>query len=205
MRPTTLASALLVFAIGGLALLTAPTTGAQNNKIMGQIDFDAATKPAKNAGVWIDGQYLGYVSELKGDKTVLLLPGDHEVIARQTGYRDFKQTVTLEPGKTAILRIELNKDPKAQYSAVNAEVKIHVEPDRAAVFVDGNFAGYVHQFGGVGRSMLVSPGKHNIKIALPGFQDFTTELSLLPRQKYTIETKLVPGSIAQADPAVKRN
>lgn len=204
MRLRYLATPLLVFAIGLLLPLSIATC-AQDNKIMGQIDFDAASKPAKNAGVWIDGQYLGYVNELKGDKKVLLLPGDHEVIARQTGYEDFKEKVTLEPGKTSVLKIELIKDPKAQYSAVNAEVKIHVEPDRAAVFVDGNFAGYVHQFGGVGRSMLLSPGKHSIKIALPGFRDFTTEVNLLPKQKYTIETKLSPGSIDQADPAVKQN
>ena len=203
MRLRYFATGLLVLAPGLLS--TSVTTFAQDNKIMGQVDFDAASKPAKNAGVWIDGQYLGYVSELKGDKKVLLLPGDHEVIARQTGYEDFKEKITLEPGKTSILKIELVRDPKAQYSAVNAEVKIHVEPDRAAVFVDGNFAGYVHQFGGVGRSMLVSPGKHTIKIALPGFRDFATEINLLPKQKYTIETKLSPGSIDQADPAVKQN
>lgn len=204
MRLRYFATALLLFAIDFL-LWPSIATCAQGNKIMGQVDFDATSKPAKNAGVWIDGQYLGYVSELKGDKKVLLLPGEHEVIARQTGYEDFKEKVTLEPGKTSVLKIELVRDPKAQYSAVNAEVKIQVEPNRAAVFVDGNFAGYVHQFGGVGRSMLLSPGKHSIKIALPGFRDFTTEVNLLPKQKYTIETKLSPGSIDQADPAVKKN
>jgi hypothetical protein len=51
--------------------------------------------------------------------------------------------------------------------------------------------------------MLVSPGKHQIKIALPGYRDFTTEVNLLPKQKFTIETKLLTGSINQADPAVK--
>ena len=172
---------------------------------MGQIDFEATTKPDKNAGVWIDGQYVGYLSELKGDKKVLLLPGEHDLVVRQTGYQDFTEKVTLEPGKTSVIKVQLSKDPKAQYSTVNSEIKIRVEPDRAAVFVDGNFAGYVHQFGGMGRAMLVSPGKHEIKIALPGFRDFTTQVNLLPKQKYTIETKLVPGSITQADPAVKQN
>ena len=204
MRSQTFVRALLASVIATVLLL-APTVHAQDNKIMGQIDFEATTKPDKNAGVWIDGQYLGFVNELKGDKKVLLLPGEHDLVARQTGYQDFEQKITLEPGKTSVVKVQLSRDPKAQYSTVNAEVKIHVEPDRAAVFVDGNFAGYVHQFGGVGRAMLVSPGKHEIKIALPGFRDFTTQLNLLPKQKYTIETKLAPGSITQADPAVKQN
>ncbi len=189
----------------GSVLLPTPVARPQDNKIMGQIEFDATNKPEKNAGVWIDGQYLGFVNELKGDKKVLLLPGEHDLVVRQTGYQDLEEKLTLEPGKITVVKVLLSRDPKAQYSAVNAEVKIHVEPDRAAVFVDGNFAGYVHQFGGVGRAMLVSPGKHEIKIALPGFRDFTTELNLLPKQKYTIQTKLLPGSITQADPAVKQN
>ena len=43
--------------------------------------------------------------------------------------------------------------------------------------------------------MLVSPGKHRVKIALPGYQAFETEVNLLPHQKITIKTNLVPGSI----------
>ena len=43
---------------------------------MGQVEFEGKTKPEKTAGVWVDGQYVGYVNELKGDKKVLLLPGN---------------------------------------------------------------------------------------------------------------------------------
>lgn len=195
----------LFILLSGVCTFSVPALHAQDNKIMGQIDFYATSKPAKTAGIWVDGQYLGYVNELKGDKKVVLLPGDHIVIARQSGYVDFQQKVTLEPGKVSVVNIQLSRDPKAEYSKVTAEIKIAVEPDRAAVFVDGSFAGYVHQFGGVGRSMLVSPGKHEIKIALPGYRDFTTEVNLLPKQKFTIETKLVPGSIDQAGSSVKKN
>ncbi len=172
---------------------------------MGQVDFAANTKDEKNAGVWIDGQYVGHVSELKGDKKVVILPGEHTISARQSGYQDIEQKVTVEPGKALLFTVRLAKDSKVQYSKVTSEIKIHVEPDRAAVFLDGSFVGYVHEFGGVGRAMLVNPGKHEIKIALPGFRDFTTQVNLLPKQKYTIETKLVPGSITQADPSVKQN
>jgi len=159
----------------------------------------------KSAGVWIDGQYVGHVSELKGDKKILLLPGAHDVDVRQSGYADFEQKVTVEPGKVLALMIQLTKDPRVQYSQVTSEIKLHVEPDRAAVFLDGSFVGYVHEFGGVGRSMLVSPGKHEIKIALPGYRDFTSEVNLLPKQKFTVKTKLLTGSINQADPAVKKD
>lgn len=202
MRYKRFAASVLVF--GCIIFAPQRKAAAQDNKIMGQIDFAAASKSEKNAGVWVDGQYLGYVKELKGDKKVVLLPGEHDVIARQTGYKEFEQKITLEPGKTSLVTIQLAKDPSAHFSNVTSEIKLDVEPDRAAVFVDGNFAGYVHQFGGVGRAMLVSPGKHEIKIALPGYRDFTTEVNLLPKQKFTVETKLVQGSITQADPSVNK-
>jgi len=187
------------------AAMAPPRTLADDNKIMGEVNFVPSTKVEKSAGVWIDGQYVGHVSELKGDKKILLLPGQHDVNVRQSGYTDFDQKVTVEPGKTLEVMVQLARDPRVQYSKVTSEIKLHVEPDRAAVFLDGSFVGYVHEFGGVGRAMLVTPGKHEIKIALPGYRDFTSEVNLLPKQKFTIETKLLTGSISQAGPAVKKD
>ena len=175
-----------------------------DNKVMGQVIFVPATKAEKSAGVWVDAQYVGFIGELKGDKKILLLPGDHEIIVRQSGYVDWSQKVTAQPGQPITLTVKLDKDPRVQYSDVTSEVKLKVEPDRAAVFLDGAFVGYVHEFGGLGRAMLIAPGKHEIKIALVGYKDFTTEVNLQPNQKFTVETKLVPGSVDQADPAVKQ-
>ena len=197
--------AAVLAALLSCAALTAPRARADDNKIMGEVNFVPSTKVEKSAGVWIDGQYVGHVSELKGDKKILLLPGQHDLNVRQSGYSDFDQKVTVEPGKTLEVMVQLARDPRVQYSKVTSEIKLHVEPDRAAVFLDGSFVGYVHEFGGVGRSMLVSPGKHEIKIALPGYRDFTSEVNLLPKQKFTIETKLLTGSINQAGPAVKKD
>ncbi|MGB8522000.1 MAG: hypothetical protein WCD43_03450 [Candidatus Acidiferrales bacterium] len=175
------------------------------NSIQGELQFVGSTKAEKTAGVWIDGQYVGYVSELKDEKKVMLLPGQHEISFRQTGYLDSTQTFVVEPGKKLIIPVKLDKDPKAQFSAVTSEVKLKVTPERAAVFVDGNFAGYAQQFSGMGRGMLVSPGPHHIKIALAGFQEFDTDVNLLPKQKVTIKTDLLAGSITQAPPAIKQN
>lgn len=182
----------------------AAIAGAQNS-VQGEIQFVGSTKAEKTAGVWIDGQYVGYVSELKEQKKVMLLPGTHEISFRQTGYLDMTQPYIVEPGKKLIITVKLDKDPKAQFSMVTSEVKLKVTPERAAVFVDGNFAGYAQQFNGMGRGMLVSPGPHHIKIALAGFQQFDTDVNLLPKQKVTIKTDLVAGSITQAPPAIKQN
>jgi hypothetical protein len=196
--------AIFIFSSLVLSLLLCVPSHA-DNKVMGQVVLVPASKVEKSAGVWVDGQYVGHIGELKGDKKVLLLPGDHDITVKQSGYTDWSQKVTAQPGQPITLTVKLEKDPRVQYSKVTSEVKLKVEPDRAAVFLDGAFVGYVHEFGGVGRAMLVAPGKHEIKIALVGYKDFTTEVNLQPDQKFTVETKLVLGSVDQADPAVKKD
>jgi hypothetical protein len=166
--------------------------------VMGALKFDGSTKIEKSSGVWIDGKYVGYVSELKGHNKVMLLPGPHSILVRQAGYSDFKQDVTIQPGVSVVLIIKMQKDPSVQYSKTPAEIKVNVMPEEAGVFLDGQFVGYVHQFGGVRRAMLVNPGKHSIKVVLPGYEDFETQVDLLPRQKFTLSTKLVPGTSSAA-------
>ena len=153
------------------------------NQVLGEIQLVGKTKADKTSEVWVDGQYLGYVNELKDDKKILLLPGEHEIIVRQSGYTDFSQKLTVEPRKKTVLKVVMVKDPRAQFPKVSSQIKLQVTPERAAVFVDDAFAGSVSEFMGVGRGMLVSPGKHRIKIAPPGYQVFDTEVSLLPHQK----------------------
>lgn len=194
---------MVIFLTAG-ALPCAASAARADNKVLGRVDFVASGKAAKSAGVWIDGQYVGYVHELKGDKKILLMPGKHVVTVRQTGYKEWSDQLIIQPGQQLNLPIQLEKNPKALYPSVTSQVKLDVQPDRAAVFVDSQFVGYAHQFGGWGRAMLLAPGKHQIKIALVGYQDFTTEINLRAHQKFTLKTDLIPGSVEQADSSVKR-
>ncbi|MGH9683402.1 MAG: PEGA domain-containing protein [Candidatus Acidiferrales bacterium] len=186
------------------SILLPAVTYAQN-QVMGQVQITGKTKIDKTSGVWVDGQYVGYVKELKGNKKILLLPGEHEISVRQAGYTNFTQKVVVEPGKTVAVDVSMQKDPGWHFPAVTSEIKLKVTPDRAAVFLDGGYVGTVKEFGGMGRAMLVSPGKHRIKIALPGYQQFETDIQLLPNQKMTVKTDLVAGSITQAGPSIKKD
>jgi hypothetical protein len=179
---------------------------AQNtNHVMGQIKFEGKSKIDKSSGVWIDGQYLGYVDELKDDKKVLLVPGKHEISIRQSGYKDLTQDINVEPGGTTNMTVRMVKDPNAVYPSVTGEVKLEVTPDRAAVFVDDKFAGYVHEFGGVKRAMLIAPGKHHIKIELPGYRSFENDITVEAKQKVTVKTDLAKASITAEGSDLKKD
>jgi PEGA domain len=184
-------------------LLAAPRSEAQDSKVMGEVKFKGKTGVEKDAGVWIDGTYVGYVKELKGDKKVLLLPGKHEVTARQSGYGDFVREVVVEPGQVQTVRVAMRLIPGARPAAITAELKLTVEPGRAAVFLDDNYVGHASELGGSRHSLLISPGKHRIKVALPGYRTFETEVGLLAGQKSEVKTELVKGSIEQASAEIK--
>ena len=184
------------------ALLLAPVLYA-GNQVMGELEFEGKSKVEKTSGVWIDGQYVGYLKELKGSKKVLLLPGEHTISVRQNGYEDFTQRVVLRPGEKQVIQVAMQKAPTGAYPSSWASVKIIVNPSRAAVFMDGRFIGHVGEFEGVGRALLVAPGPHQIKIALPGYKTFETQISPLARQKVELKTDLFKDDVPVDDPSLK--
>jgi hypothetical protein len=179
-------------------------SSAQSSKVMGEVRFEGDTQLDRDSGVWIDGEYIGYVKELKGDKKVLLLPGKHQVAVRQAGYTDFTQEVVVEPGQMQTIQVKMQSLPGAKTPDVTSELKVTVQPKRAAVFLDGNYVGHASELGGKFHSLLVSPGKHKIKIELPGYRTFETEVDVLAGQKSEVKTELVKGSIEQAGDDIKK-
>ena len=175
------------------------------NAIMGQLEFQGASKVEKTSGVWIDGQYVGYLGELKGSKKILLLPGDHDLAVRQAGYLDFTQKLIVEPKEVLTVSVKMQKAPNETYPKVTAQLKMDIQPDRAAVFVDDRFLGHAGELGGAFHSMLLSPGTHRIKVELPGYQSFETDVTLVAGQKSEVKTTLAKGSIHQADALIDQS
>jgi hypothetical protein len=196
LRHRVLAAILAVIAVVGMA--------RAEDKVQSELKFVAHTKADKTAGVWIDGQYVGFVKELNGDKKITLLPGKHEVIVRQAWYQEYVNQLVLEPGQTTVVNVALIKEAKPNTREATGELKISATPTRAAVFVDNQFAGNVNEFDGGGRAMLLTPGRHNIRVALPGYLPFETVIDLRPHQKLKIQTELVKGSITEAGSLVNQ-
>lgn len=173
--------------------------------VLAELRFNPHGSAEKNAGVWVDGQYVGYVRELNGDKKMVLLPGKHQIVVRQAWYSDYVEQAVLEPGEIHLVRLSLVKDARTPARSATGELKISVTPVRAAVFVDGQFAGHADEFDGVGKAMLLTPGQHHVRIALPGYLPFETAVDLRPRQKLKIKTELVKGSITDAGSLVSQD
>jgi len=174
-----------------------------DNTVMGSLEFKGKSKVEKTSGVWVDGEYVGYLKELKGSKQILLLPGQHDVLVRQDGYEDFRQSVTIQPGEKQLISVVMQRAAAQPMPTVTSEIKIDVMPKRAAVFVDGQFAGHVGEFEGAGRAMLIAPGAHHIRIALPGYNTFETDVTTVANQKVQVKTELAKSSEPLPDPLLK--
>jgi hypothetical protein len=198
----------LQFAASLLALFSlAPGTAevsAQSSEVMGEVRFAGNTQLDRDSGVWIDGNYVGYVKELKGKKKVLLLPGKHQIVVRQAGYSEFTRELVVEPGQVQDVQVGMQMLPGAKTPDVTSELKLTIHPKRAAVFLDGNYVGHASELGGKFHSLEVSPGKHRIKVELPGYRTFETDVDVLVGQKSEMKTELVKGSIEQAGTEIKK-
>ena len=79
--------------------LLIPSILLAQNQVLGEVEIHGKTNVDKTSGVWVDGQYVGYVNELKGDKKLLLLPGEHQMAVRQAGYIEQVKKIAVEPGR----------------------------------------------------------------------------------------------------------
>ncbi len=202
--PQMLRSQLAKFLVASLCFLVAVgQASSQSNKVMGEVRFEGATKLERDSGVWIDGGYVGFLKELKGNKKVLLLPGEHQISVRQSGYDDFAQKIVVEPGQVQTVQVVMHLSPGAHAPDVTTKLKITVQPGRAAVFLDGNYIGHASELGGAVHSLSISPGKHRIKVELPVTGLLKPKSTCWWGQKSEVKTELVKGSIEQASPDIK--
>jgi len=188
----------------GLILWLSAADSFADNRVMGEVQFEGAGDVERDSGVWIDGQYVGYLKELKGDKKVMLLPGEHEISVRQAGLEDFVRNIVVEPGQKLLVRVAMQKSAGWQIPSAVATLKLTVQPSRAAVFLDDKYIGHVGEFGGKFHSVQIAAGKHRVKVELPGYRTFETEVNLLAGQKSEVKTDLVKGSIEQNDAMIKQ-
>lgn len=182
-----------------LAFCAASTTAVQAaNPRLAEVEIDAASRAERNAGVWVDGQYIGYVRQLHGKSRLTLLPGRHELVFKLVGYEAVKSEVLLEPGERYEYRLSMPARDALEFPAKDetASIVLDVDPKDAAVFVNDRYAGHVDRFDG-GRGMRLRAGSYRLKITLPGYRPFETEMTLEPSQRYEIETELMKGTIAE--------
>jgi hypothetical protein len=140
----------------------------------------------KGARLSVDGKDMGLV----GSSVVELAPGEHTVVVRRAGYREFSQPVSLAEGHVAELFVGL--EPVVGFVAVRADVP------GAAVFVNGEEKGMAPLEG-----LMLPPGSHDIEVRLEGFLPETSRLLVRVGKEHTVNVNLRPVQEATATPVAQ--
>jgi hypothetical protein len=174
--------------------------------LQGEIELQPASRLERDAGVWVDGQYVGFVKDLEGRDRLALVPGAHELLFKLIGNEDVAATIVVEPGTRKKYRVTMRERSDVTYpdEKSTAQLRLAVKPSEAAIFVNDSYVGHVDRFGGRA-GMRLAPGSYRFTIALPGYQPFNTELTVRAGQTYEIKTELPKGELGdQADALLAR-
>jgi hypothetical protein len=172
---------------------------AQNTGKTGEVRFTTDNQYERDAGVWIDGKYAGYVKELKGDRKVMLPAGEHEISIRQAGFKELTKKVIVDPDQPQTIAVVLEENPQLTFPGSDAaELRLDIRPKRAAVFMDDHYMGHGSDFGGRFHSMLVTPGKHILKVTLDGYEPYEMPMDPTAKTKTAVVINLKPSGTPAA-------
>lgn len=179
----------------GLAMLGTWAGSAVGQTKQAELRLIPETRVERMAGVWVDGQYVGYVDQFKGRDTLTLAPGKHLLVVRESGMEEMTRDLNLSAGGALDLMVKLMEpDPQTAIPGGPGELKVMVAPESAAVFVDGKFAGPAVQFGSIGRVLRLPVGKYEMKISQSGYKDYVTSVDISASERQTIEWRLEAAS-----------
>jgi hypothetical protein len=181
-RRRTLRRFLLTAALGAFAVtcVNAQETGY----------VKARGKPG-DAGVFINGQYIGPASRFTVPEKYSAPVGDIEISFKDPRYEDYTTKVTVRAKKTTHIKYDLKKreEPKPPFGRFRlgggeAESFISIAVgDTGAVYINDRYYGYVDELNNVGGGLLLPPGTYDLHVVSPVYGDI--------RQKITIEANKV--------------
>lgn len=144
-----------------------------------------------DAGVFINGQYVGPATRFTVPEKYPAPAGDIEVTFKDPRYEDFTTKVTVRPKKTTKIKFALKKLPEPQppfgrFRLGGGEPESFVSVatgDVGAVYINDKFFGYVDELNNPGGGLLLPPGTYDLHVVSPLFGDI--------HQKITIEANKV--------------
>ncbi|SCL75677.1 hypothetical protein L21_1586 [Methanoculleus chikugoensis] len=142
------------------------------------------TSSPSGAYVYMDGVYKG--------RTPLTLTSvsakKHNIELDHSGYYDWRSTVTVSPGVTSYVNAYLTTVPSETTGAID----VVSYPAGADVFLDDRYQGKTPS-AGVYAISNVAVGSHTVRVALSGYQDYTTSVIVSGATTSHVTATLQPG------------
>ena len=144
-----------------------------------------------DAGVWVNGKYIGPSHRFTLSEKYAAPSGDVEVTFREPRYEEYSTKVTVKPHKTTKVKYAMKKlpEPKGPFGRLRlgggeADSFISVAAgDTGPIYLNDRFVGYVDELNNAGGGLLVNPGTYDLSVDSQKFGQI--------HQKVTIEANKV--------------
>jgi hypothetical protein len=143
------------------------------------------------AGVFVDGKYLGPAANFRIARTYPLPAGEHEVLLTDPRYKDIKVNVTVQAGRTTVLKRDM--EPLSPPNPPFGRLRI-VQGSSSkfgAVYINGKYMGHIDEFSNAAQGLLTNPGEYELRIvSADGQQDVVEKITIRENQTTTIRAGL---------------
>jgi len=138
-------------------------------------------------GVFVDGKYLGPAANFRIARTYSLPAGEHEVVLTEPRYKDFTTRISIQPGKTTVLKQSMEPLPAPKPPFGRLRITQGTRGKFGAVYLNGKYMGHIDEFSNVAQGLLIGPGEYQLKIAAAdGGRDIEEKISIKEQQTTTV-------------------
>ena len=146
----------------------------------------ARGKPG-DAGVFVNGQYVGPASRFTVPEKYSAPAGEVEVTFKDPRYEDYTTKVTVRPKKTTKLhysmkRIEPAKPPFGRFRLGGGELESFMSiaaGDTGAVYINDKFFGHVDELNNPGGGILLNPGTYDLHVVSSVFGEIRQKITIV--------------------------
>ena len=164
----------------------------------------------RKATVKVDGALVGQARDFNDYYDPLWLgPGRHALEFSYSGYMTLRIGLEVRRGGHYTVRESLEEgtgdDPRSETVVPAprepakpgpARLRVHVDPEDAALYLDGEFVGRVDDASHPGGVFVVTPGTHHLEAVRPGFKSQEVDVDAQPGQPVKVEVVLEPEGSA---------
>jgi hypothetical protein len=139
-----------------------------------------------NAGVFVDGKYVGPAVRFTVPEKYPVAAGDHEVTFKDPRYEDYTTKIAVRAKKTTHIHFKLKavepaKPPfgRLRFGGGEPESFISVAAgDVSAVNINGKFYGYVDELNNAGGGLLLNPGTYRVQVSSPLYGEIDKQVTI---------------------------
>jgi hypothetical protein len=170
-------------ALAGCVLAASGMTGLLHAQTDGYVK--AYGSPG-DAGVFVNGQYMGPAKRFTLSEKYMAPAGDVEVTFRDPRYEDFTTKVKVTPNKTTKIhftmkKLEVPQPPFGRLRLGGGEPESFLSVaagDTGAVYVNDHFYGYVDELNNAGGGLLLKPGTYDVRVSSQRFGEIQKNVTI---------------------------